>query len=113
MTFLNHPLFFAQAPSPPAFGILNMLVPMTLMFVIMYVILIKPQQKKQKQHEEMLKKLKSGDRIVTSGGIHGIISGVKEQTVMIKIADNVKVELNRANVSEVLPIDSATVETKK
>ena len=90
----------AQSAAPQSPGLLSMLVPMVLMFIIMYVILIKPQQRKQKQHEEMIKKLKSGDKVVTNGGIHGTIAAVKDHTVLVKIADNVKIEVNRASISE-------------
>ena len=100
----NNFLHLAQAGTPgnPANspGLLSMLVPMILMFIIMYIILIKPQQKKQKQHQEMVKKLKAGDKVVTNGGIHGVIAGVKDHSVMLKVADNVKLEINRANIAE-------------
>ena len=82
-----------------------MIIPMVLMFIIMYVILIKPQQRKQKQHLEMIKKLKSGDKVVTNGGIHGVIAGVKDQSVILKVADNVKIEVNRANIAELNSIE--------
>jgi len=90
----------AQSGAPQNPGLLSMMVPMVLMFVIMYFILIKPQQRKQKQHEEMVKKIKSGDKVVTNGGIHGTIVAVKDHTVLVKIADNVKIEINRSNISE-------------
>ena len=80
---------------------------MILMFVIMYFILIKPQHKKQKQHQELVKVLKAGDKVVTSGGLHGTIAGVKEKTLFLKIADNVKVEVNRASITEVNTADTA------
>ncbi len=83
-------------------GLLDMLIPMILMFIIMYVILIKPQQKKQKQHQELVKKLKAGDKVVTNGGIHGSIAAVKDKTVLLKVADNVKIEVERLNISETI-----------
>ena len=89
-----------QAAQPGSPNILSMIVPMVLMFVIMYVILIKPQQKKQKEHKEMMKKLKAGDKVMTNGGIYGVISGVKDHSIMLKVADNVKLEVNRANIAE-------------
>ena len=104
---LNTVVLIGQAPGPAPGrnDLLSMLVPMILMFVIMYVILIKPQQKKQKQHTEMMKKLKSGDRVVTNGGIHGSIAGVNDQTVLVKVAENVKLEINKSNISEHLGSD--------
>jgi len=77
-------------PSP----FLNML-PLVLIFVIFYFLLIRPQQKKQKEHEETLKKLDKNDEIVTTGGIHGTIVNVKDTTVILRIDDNVKVELQK------------------
>lgn len=77
-------------PSP----ILNML-PLLLIFVIFYFLLIRPQHKKQKEHEEMLKKLEKNDEIVTTGGVHGTIVNVKDTTVILRIDDNVKVELQK------------------
>jgi len=80
------------------------LMPMALIFVIMYFLIFRPQAKKQKKHQEMLSTLKKGDKVVTAGGIHGSISGVKEkeQTLIIKIDDNVKVEIGRGSVSRKL-----------
>ena len=93
----------AQSGAPTqAPDFLGMLFPMVLMFIIMYVILIKPQQKKQKQHLEMMNKLKSGDKVVTSGGIHGVIAAVKDKTILVKVADNLKLEVSRSSISELL-----------
>ncbi|MBI4335938.1 MAG: preprotein translocase subunit YajC [Candidatus Omnitrophica bacterium] len=80
--------------------ILNML-PLLFIFVIFYFLLIRPQQKKQKEHEDMLKKLEKNDEIVTTGGIHGTIVNVKDTTVVLRIDDNCKVELQKSCVSHV------------
>ena len=100
----------AQAGSPGRQvenpGLLSMIWPMILMFIIMYIILIKPQQKKQKQHQEMIKRIKSGDKAVTNGGIHGTIAAVKDHTVLLKVADNVRIEVNRGNIAELLTNDT-------
>jgi preprotein translocase subunit YajC len=104
-------VILAQKNSPgPQYknpGLFDMLVPLVLMFIIMYVILIKPQQKKQKQQQDLIKMLKAGDRVVTNGGIHGTITAVKENTVLLRVADNVKIEINRGNIAEI------SEETKK
>ncbi len=95
----------AQAGAPGADykgpGLFNMMIPMILMFVIMYVVLIRPQQRKQKEHDELVKKLKAGDKVVTNGGIHGTIAAVKDKTVLLRVADNFKIEINRANIGEI------------
>lgn len=82
--------------------------PMSLIFMIiaifavMYFLMIRPQQKQKKQQQSMLSQLSKGDKIVTSGGIHATIVGVKDTTIIAKIADNVKVEMNRSSISQVV-----------
>ncbi|MCX5716074.1 MAG: preprotein translocase subunit YajC [Candidatus Omnitrophica bacterium] len=71
------------------------MMPLILIFVIFYFLLIRPQQKKQKEHDSILKKLDKNDEIVTTGGIHGTIVNVKDQTVTLRIDDNVKIELQK------------------
>ena len=86
-------------------GIMQLLVPMALMMVIAYVILIRPQRRKQREHEDRVKWVKAGDRIITNGGIHGTISAVKDGTFMMKIADNVKLEIEKSNIMRILSPD--------
>ena len=81
-------------------------IPLILMFVIFYFLLIRPQQKKQKDHRLMISNLNNGDRIITSGGIHGRITSVGDNTLTIEIADRVRVKLNRTNVSALLQSSS-------
>ena len=87
-------------PTPTPNPILSF-VPIILIFVIFYFLLIRPQQKKQKQHAEMISKLKKGDHVVTTGGIYGIISTVKDRTVLVKIDENVKIEVQKNCISYV------------
>ncbi len=82
-------------------GLGSMLIPLILMFAVFYFLLIRPQQKKQKEHQRMVAELQKGDRVITSGGIHGVISSVKDDTITVKVADNVKLEISRGNVSGV------------
>eukprot|EP00828_Plagiopyla_frontata_P033624 TRINITY_DN43652_c0_g1_i1.p2 TRINITY_DN43652_c0_g1~~TRINITY_DN43652_c0_g1_i1.p2 ORF type:complete len:129 (-),score=13.56 TRINITY_DN43652_c0_g1_i1:80-466(-) len=74
-------------------------VPLILMFVIFYFLLIRPQQKKAKEHQNMINNLKKGDRIITSGGIHGTIVSLDDTSMNLEIADNVKIKINRGNVA--------------
>lgn len=74
-------------------------IPIILMFVIFYFLLIRPQQKRQKEHRSMISNLKKGDRIITSGGLHGRITGMDDTTLTVEIADKVRVKVARANVS--------------
>lgn len=75
------------------------LVPLVLMFVIFYFILIRPQQKQVKRHQEFIKNLKKGDRVVTTGGLHGSITGLTDTVVTLDIADNVRVKVSRSAVA--------------
>jgi preprotein translocase subunit YajC len=81
-------------------------IPLILMFVIFYFLLIRPQQKKTKQHREMVANLNKGDRIITSGGIHGRITGLDETTLTVEISDRVRVKVARGNIGA--KIESAT-----
>lgn len=86
--------------SNPLLGFL----PLVLILVIMYFLMLRPQAKKQKEHREMLSKLEKGDKVVTAGGIFGTIAGIKEKenTVILKVADNVKIEITRSSIAQVL-----------
>ncbi len=77
-------------------------VPLILMFVIFYFLLIRPQQKKAKEHQNMINSLKKGDRVITSGGIHGTIVSLDETSINLEISDNVKIKVNRGNVGTAL-----------
>ena len=90
--------FIAQATGSP--DIFSQFLPLILLFVGMWFLLIGPQRKRQKAHDLMLKELKSGDLIVTSGGIFGTITNVKEDRLVLRVADNTKIELARNFVSK-------------
>ena len=83
-------------------GLLSGPIPMlVLMFVIFYFLLIRPQQKKAKAHKQMLSALKKGDKVVTTGGIYGRITGMDEQTLTVEIAPQVRIKVGRGNVAGV------------
>ncbi len=94
----------AQAASPASAGPnpLASFVPIILIFVIMYFLLFRPQMRRQKEQAALVSQLKTGDRVVTASGIHGLISNVKERTVIVKIADNVKIEMEKSAVTTVV-----------
>jgi preprotein translocase subunit YajC len=98
-------LFLAQAPAPsPAgagSGLISML-PFVFIFVIMYYVMLRPQMRRQKEQAKLVASLKTGDRVVTASGIHGLISNVKDKTVIVKVADNVKMEMEKTAVTNVL-----------
>src|SRR5437899_4267346 len=95
----------AQTRSPvpvPGGGIGSFFVPLVLIFIVMYFVMIRPQKKRQQQQQKLISSLKTGDRVVTNAGIHGLISNVKENTVLVKVADNVKIEMEKSAVTNVL-----------
>ena len=77
-------------------------LPIILIFVIFYFLLIRPQQKRQKEHQNMLDRISKGDRVVTSGGMYGTVVGVKDNIVVLRIADEVKVEFSKSSVSGII-----------
>ena len=96
---------FAQtaAPAAPAAGggmnsILGFL-PIILIFAVLYFLMILPQQRRQRKHTQMLEQIKRGDRVVLSGGIHGIVSNVKEQTFLVKVAESTELEVDKSAIS--------------
>jgi preprotein translocase subunit YajC len=97
-----------QPPSDP----LNMLMFMVFAFVLVYFLTIRPQRRKQLELEKQIKALKTGDRVVTSGGIHGVIANVKSDTsssLSLKIADNVKIEVEKSAITSVLTEKTAEI----
>jgi len=86
--------------SNPLMGFL----PLLLIIVVMYFLMIRPQSKRQKEHKAMLASLDKGDKIMTSGGVMGTIAGIREadNILIVKIADNVKIELSRGSVAQVI-----------
>ncbi len=80
-------------------------LPLILLFVVFYFLLIRPQQKQQKQRKEMISNLKKGDRVVTIGGIHGIIKEIDETNISLRVAENINLKMSRAAVDRVLQED--------
>ena len=87
-------------------------IPLILMFVIFYFLLIRPQQKKAKEHREMISNLKKGDRILTSGGLFGTITGADDNTLTVEIAEKVRVKINRGNVAALAQSSAPVPPTK-
>ena len=75
------------------------LVPLVLMFVIFYFLLIRPQQQKQKKHRQMLATIKKGDVVITSGGLHGKVTGLTDTAVTLEIAEKVRVKVSRSYIA--------------
>ncbi len=88
-----------QASSGGALGALSGLVPMLLIFVIFYVVLMLPMQRQRKALRQMIENLKKGDRVITSGGLYGDVVAVEGTTVILRIADNVRVKVAKSAIS--------------
>lgn len=98
-------MFFtpAYAQTNAVFGGIGSLVPLILIFVIMYFLLIRPQQKKVKEHKAMVEGLRRGDQVVTQGGVIGKITRVKEDNeIEVEIAENVRVRVMRNTIAQLL-----------
>jgi preprotein translocase subunit YajC len=106
-------LEFAYAQAAPGAGgpgPLVTILPFVLIFIIMYFMVIRPQQKKAREHQEMLGKLKRNDEVMTSGGIYGKVVDLKETVVTLEVAPNVRIRVHRPQISAVLTADKATKE---
>ena len=112
-TDLNFLLAQAAAPAgpkPPPMW--TTLVPMVFMFGVLYFVMIRPQQKKANEHTELLKQLKKGDKVVTNGGVVGVVLSVRETTVTLRSEDT-KLEVLKSAVSEVTERASTTTASKE
>ena len=103
MDFFIQNAYAQGAPQGDPFGFL---LPMIIIFVAFYFLLIRPQQKKQKAHAALVAGLKVGDEILTAGGILGKITGVSEHYVVVKVAENTEIKMQRASISQVVPKDT-------
>jgi len=90
--------YAAGGKAGPGAGLFSM-APLIILFIIFYFLLIRPQQKRAKEHKQMLSEIQKGDYIVTNGGIYGRVTGVEEHTLMVEIASNVTVKVSREAVS--------------
>jgi preprotein translocase subunit YajC len=93
------------APEQPP--VLFQFLPLIIIAVLFYFLLIRPQQKKQKEHQRLVSSVKTGDKVVTAGGLHGIVANVKETTFLVKVAENVKIEFDKSSVTSVTKADAA------
>ena len=101
MSFIPFLQAGGAASASTSSSLIGSLLPFLLIIVIFYFFLIRPQNKKQKETQKMLDALKKGDKVITIGGIHGTVSSVKENTVIVKVDDDCKLEFNRTVISSV------------
>ncbi|MBB5350498.1 preprotein translocase subunit YajC [Haloferula luteola] len=102
--------FLAQNPAPKGLG--NPLVMMVLMIVMFYFLLIRPQQKQRKDLQKRIDALKTGDRVITTAGIHALVHHIKDKTVTLKIAEGVLVEFDKQAIASVQKKDAPAADTK-
>jgi len=96
---------FAMMPADPSGAgpsPFSMLLPILGMLVIFYFLLIRPQQKRQKELQKMISALKKGDRVITASGLYGTVAGLRDDVVVVEIADGVKVEMLKSAVTAVV-----------
>lgn len=115
--FIGTALAEGAAPAPAAGGdmvgsslaSISNFLPLILIFVVFYVLIIRPQQKKLAEQEKMIKALKRGDRVITSGGIYGKITKLDDDTLTIEVADNVNIKVVRAQVQSLAAKTDTTI----
>ncbi len=93
--------YASAAPPGGSQSVLHTIIPIVLMLGILYFILLRPQQKQKQERDQMLSSIKRGDRVVTTGGLHGTVTGLSEHTVTLRVADQVKLEFDRSAIGRV------------
>ncbi len=101
--FAQVPGAAATQPGNPMISTLLMLLQFLPIFLIVYLLLIRPQQKRQKETEKMIQQLKKGDRVLTTGGIYGTVVGIDDAKTVLKVADDVKLEFAKSAIVQVIP----------
>ncbi|MCF6158204.1 MAG: preprotein translocase subunit YajC [wastewater metagenome] len=96
-------------------GMLSLLLPFILMFVVMYFLILRPQKKRERERKELLSRIKKNDRVVTVGGVHGVITSVRENEVILRIDDSkdVRIKVDRSSIGTVLEVSHNTEEPKE
>ena len=93
-------------------GSLSFWIMLILIFVVMWLFMIRPQRKQQKQLEEMRNALKKGDKVVTAGGIYGTVADVDDRTVLVKVDGEVKIRVDKSSIQKDMSADNAPAEKK-
>lgn len=105
-------IFLQQAPGGGFESILSSIVPFLLIIVIFYFLILRPQQKRQKDRVKLLDSIKKGDKVITAGGVHGTVEGLEDKTVLVKVADNVKLKMERSAVTTIIGVTDIEPEKK-
>jgi preprotein translocase subunit YajC len=83
-------------------GGLGAFLPLIIIFAIFYFLLIRPQQRKAKQHKQLLAELRKGDKVVSSGGLHGVITGMSDDVLTVEISPKIRVKISRGSIAGVI-----------
>ncbi len=98
ISLLDTPLLLAQPAGGGAGGLLSFLVPLVLVFAVFYFFIIRPQRKREQQHQEMVSNLKKGDKVMSIGGIHGTVTKVDEDSVLVQVDQGVKLRFGKSAI---------------
>lgn len=102
---LIKPLFLqCQQGGQDSMGGLMGMLPFVLIIVVFYFFILRPQQKRQKERQKLLDFVKKGDKVITAGGIHGTVEGIEDKIVLVKIADNVKVKMEKSTIATIVGV---------
>ena len=103
---MNNLFLIAMSPTQqggsPEGSLFSTLIMFALIIGIFYFLILRPQQKRQKERQKLLEALKKGDKVVTAGGLHGTVAGLDEKTVLLQVADNVKMKYDRSAIASIL-----------
>ncbi len=102
-------LIFLQCAPPAggqgdAMGSLMSFLPFILIIAVFYFLIIRPQQKRQKERQKLLDSVKKGDKVITAAGIHGVVEGIEDKTVLVKISENVKVKMEKSSIATIIGV---------
>ncbi len=111
MKGISVPILLQQAPGGME-SILSSIVPFLLIIVIFYFLILRPQQKRQKERLALLESLKKGDKVITAGGVYGTVEGIEDKTILVKVADNVKLKMERSSVTTIIGVTDIEPEKK-
>ena len=115
--FISNAFAQSTAAAPAGASVAANLIQILLIFVVFYLLLIRPQQKKMKQHEAELKAIKVGDEVITGGGLYAVVKSIKDDDLILEISKGVEVKAHRYTIREVLipnkPLEQKTKKGKK